>query len=211
MRGRVSGLARMPQGVRSRGAGRLCSVSGPSWFLEPPRRVWGVCEFFRSRRRCHNKARVYCSKRCVWANPDYLQKRKLQAIMSGYGGRKDQNHNELSEILERHGVTMVDTSQLGKGFPDTLAFHRGELFLIEFKNPKTEYGKAGLNRRQLEWVAKIGSCSLYIVSTVNDAINFGSGRRSLVPSLTGDECSAKLLLLDAKPKKKRRSMDLEAE
>ena len=62
--------------------------------------------------------------------------------------RKDNNHNEIVERLIELGCSVRDTSAVGRGFPDAVVGMMGRDFLMEIKNPKTSYGKAGLNGAQ---------------------------------------------------------------
>lgn len=48
--------------------------------------------------------------------------------------RADTNQDELVKILRKCGVSVVVTSQLGDGAPDTILGHRGETMLAEIKN-----------------------------------------------------------------------------
>lgn len=51
------------------------------------------------------------------------------------------------------GAYVIDTSKMGNGFPDLIVGFRGVTLLMEVKNPKTQYGRAGLNKRQKSWHA----------------------------------------------------------
>lgn len=63
--------------------------------------------------------------------------------------RRDQNHAELTDQFEQLGCTVEDLSQAGvEGLPDVVVGCMGENHLVEFKNPKTAYGRAGLNLNQ---------------------------------------------------------------
>lgn len=49
--------------------------------------------------------------------------------------RKDENHNAITEHLERHGWSVADTSGLGFGFPDAVV-SKGGFFtaVVEYKD-----------------------------------------------------------------------------
>jgi len=49
--------------------------------------------------------------------------------------RKDENQNPIVGALAQANVQAIDTSQLGKGFPDLVIGFRGKNYLIEVKNP----------------------------------------------------------------------------
>lgn len=72
------------------------------------------------------------------------------AIMR-YGAKKDANHDEIVDALKAVGVSVIDMSHVGKGFPDLIIGFRSETILVEIKNPKTAYGKKGLNKNQQKW------------------------------------------------------------
>lgn len=53
-----------------------------------------------------------------------------------YGRRKDKNHNDIKEALERAGYKVYDTYRTGFGFPDMLALNKNNVpILIEAKLP----------------------------------------------------------------------------
>lgn len=54
--------------------------------------------------------------------------------MSRYAARTDQNHKEVTQALRSCGWTVIDTSRVGHGFPDLLAFQRGAVRFIEVKD-----------------------------------------------------------------------------
>lgn len=66
--------------------------------------------------------------------------------------RRDDNHAELTDQFELLGCTVEDTSHVGlPGFPDVVVGCMGENHLVEFKNPDTAYGRAGLNKNQQDF------------------------------------------------------------
>ena len=68
-----------------------------------------------------------------------------------YGAKKDANHNEVVAALEKAGASVLDMSAIGGGFPDLIVGFRGVSLLMEIKNPKTSYGRRGLNKNQIRW------------------------------------------------------------
>lgn len=79
-------------------------------------------------------------------------------------GRLDDNHKEVVDALEKAGALVLDMSHVGRGFPDLIVGVRGKFLLMEIKNPKTAYGRKGLNPNQIAWHAKwVG----YPLSTVD--------------------------------------------
>jgi len=72
------------------------------------------------------------------------------AIMK-YGVKKDANHNEVVDALQKAGAYVLDMSHVGRGFPDLIVGFQSKTILMEIKNPKTSYGKKGLNKNQIKW------------------------------------------------------------
>ena len=68
-----------------------------------------------------------------------------------YGAKKDANHNIVVEALQKAGAYVIDMSHVGKGFPDLIVGFQSQTILMEIKNPKTSYGKKGLNKNQQKW------------------------------------------------------------
>lgn len=48
--------------------------------------------------------------------------------------KKDANHNEIAGDIQRAGFSFLDTSALGRGFPDGVAGRPGFAALVEIKN-----------------------------------------------------------------------------
>lgn len=68
-----------------------------------------------------------------------------------YGAKKDANHHEVVEAMQKAGAYVIDMSHVGKGFPDLIVGFESKTILMEIKNPKTAYGRKGLNKNQLKW------------------------------------------------------------
>jgi hypothetical protein len=103
-----------------------------------------ICKLCGKQYRSYQKARIYCSKSCADLDPERLNNMSNQRHCS----RKDANQPEIVEALEKAGALVLDTSEVGSGFPDLLISYHNNLMLIEIKNPKT-HGK--LNSRQVEF------------------------------------------------------------
>jgi hypothetical protein len=93
-----------------------------------------------------------------------------EAIMSKYGAKKDANHGEIVAALKAHGVSVIDTSGMGGGFPDLICGFAGVTLLMEIKNPKTSYGRRGLNGNQVKWKQEWTGGPYSVVSCVDSAI-----------------------------------------
>jgi hypothetical protein len=102
----------------------------------------------------HYKSRqkLYCSYEChldsggAWRAGMASKK----AVMK-YGAKKDANHHVVVEALQKVGASVIDMSHVGGGFPDLIVGFQSKTILMEIKNPKTSYGKKGLNKNQLKW------------------------------------------------------------
>lgn len=82
----------------------------------------------------------------------------------------DANHKEVVDALKTIGASIIDASRLGKGMPDLIVGFRGQTILIEVKNPKTQYGRKGLNENQRKWAESWRGGPLAIVDGVEAAL-----------------------------------------
>lgn len=80
--------------------------------------------------------------------------------------KRDANHAELTKRFEDLGCTVQDLSHAGiAGWPDVVVGCIGRNHLVEFKNPETRYGRAGLNANQREFAQRWRGGRMYAVST----------------------------------------------
>ena len=91
-----------------------------------------------------------------------------------YGPKKDANHNEIFDELRKH-CAVYDLSTTGRGMPDGLAWIEGAWHLFDVKNPKTGYGKRGLNPIQKKWIQQWQGGPVYLIYTEDEASRFGRG------------------------------------
>lgn len=64
-------------------------------------------------------------------------------------GSKDRNHDTLADAFRALGCSVVDLPESGiPGFPDVVVGCVGATHMVEFKNPDTAYGRAGLTAQQ---------------------------------------------------------------
>jgi ribosomal protein L37E len=124
-----------------------------------------VCVGCGQQYESYHKARKYCSHEC-YANQE----------MNKYAPKKDSNHNELIKAMKEHCL-VLDTSHVGRGFPDGLALAADGVFrFFDIKNPKTAYGKKGLNDRQKKWVAEFKhKIPVFLIYTVEEAVKLAKG------------------------------------
>lgn len=91
-----------------------------------------------------------------------------------YGPKKDANHNEIFEELRKH-CAVYDLSTAGRGLPDGIAWIQAAWHLFDVKNPKTGYGKRGLNEVQKKWIQQWKGGPVYLIYTEDEARRFGCG------------------------------------
>ena len=89
----------------------------------------------------------------------------------GYGSRKDDNHKEIVEALTKAGAYVLDMSHVGRGFPDLIVGFQSKTFLMEIKNPKTSYGRKGLNTNQLKWKESWTGGSYFVVDSIESGLS----------------------------------------
>lgn len=120
-----------------------------------------------------SQRRKFCSYRCFVASGGPQRAGKAAVTMAQrYGVKRDANHAEIVAALEKIGCWVIDTSRLGYGMTDLIVMHKGVTRLVEIKNPKTGYGRRGLNpaqRKFKEWVESHG-CTIHVVESVDDAL-----------------------------------------
>jgi hypothetical protein len=92
-----------------------------------------------------------------------------------YGAKKDANHKEIAKVLGANDVPFYDLSGVGGGVPDGLAWVFNQWRLVEIKNPKTGYGRRGLNPLQKRWIGQWSGGPIYILRSTSDAELFASG------------------------------------
>lgn len=91
--------------------------------------------------------------------------------MSRYARRRDGNHAQLTKAFLQLGCTVADLSHAGlPGWPDVVVGCAGVDRLVEFKNPATRYGRAGLNGNQQAFSRDWHGGQLYVVSTIDEVV-----------------------------------------
>lgn len=82
---------------------------------------------------------------------------------------RDRNHRELQTAFEQLGCSVVDMAGAGiPGWPDAVIGVAGRTHLVEFKNPETRYGRAGLNGNQTAFSQEWRGGKLFVVSSVDE-------------------------------------------
>jgi hypothetical protein len=117
------------------------------------------------------RVRVFCSYECFKQNggPQRAGFAAMEKIEM-YGRKKDANHNEIVDAMTKVGAYVIDMSHVGRGFPDLIVGFKKMTILMEIKNPKTSYGKKGLNKNQLQWKEQWTGGTYCVVDSVDAAL-----------------------------------------
>jgi hypothetical protein len=122
-----------------------------------------VCFECKKEFTSYHKNRKFCNKDC--ANEAWSKD-----MPRGYACKKDANHNEIVEAMTKAGAYVLDMSHVGRGFPDLIVGFQNMTILMEIKNPKTNYGKKGLNKNQLKWKEQWTGGTYCVVDSVEAAL-----------------------------------------
>jgi hypothetical protein len=127
--------------------------------------------------KSYQKNRKFCSLKC----------RNVYGLSPAMrnNARKDNNHNMIVDILKKGGVVVKDLSKAMNGIPDILVWHFEKWHLIEIKNPKTDYGKKGLNPKQQKWAEEWRGGPVFIIRTEDDANKFLIGEFADIDQVKG--------------------------
>jgi hypothetical protein len=98
--------------------------------------------------------------------------------------KKDKNHHRVTNVLHRLGCTVTDLAEVGRGVPDVLVGVNGENVLVEIKNPLTQYGRRGLNKRQQGFAQRWRGGPVHIIRNEDDCIALVQGDRAALVAAT---------------------------
>jgi len=121
--------------------------------VDPDKKETKIClqckkqfEHYKSRQK------LYCSYEChLDSGGAWRAGLASKKVVMKYGAKKDANHFEIVDALKKAGAYVLDMSHVGSGFPDLIVGAHQKTMLVEIKNPKTAYGKKGLNKNQQKW------------------------------------------------------------
>lgn len=129
----------------------------------------------------------YCTYKChLQSGGAFRAGIEAARMKKKYGAKKDANHDEIVNILLKMGVPFYDLSASGYGVPDGIAWVKNSWQFVEIKNLKTAYGRRGLNPIQRKWITQWRGGGVYILKTVDDAINFAKGEFGSVQIVKGE-------------------------
>jgi hypothetical protein len=86
--------------------------------------------------------------------------------------RVDANQSEIVAALRAIGVQVVDSSGMGRGFPDLCAMFRGTIYFLELKNGSKPPSARKLTVEQVRFHndARLAGVKVHVVSTVDEAL-----------------------------------------
>lgn len=122
-----------------------------------------------------SQKRKYCSYACHLATGG-AQRAGEAAIMARkkYGAKRDANHSEIfAEISATCPVK--DLSDAGCGVPDGIAWVNDSWQWFDVKNPKTAYGRRGLNPVQKRWAGDWRGGPVFLIYNREEARRFAKG------------------------------------
>lgn len=150
-----------------------------------------VCRNCKKEFRCSpSSKRQFCSYKCHLENGG-AQKAGAAAVMARlkYGAKKDANHDEIFDTLRAY-VPVRDLSKFGGGLPDGIAWICGGWHLFDVKNPKTSYGRKGLNPLQKTWATSWQGGPVYLIYTNEEAEAFAKGKFDKIKKFPDDTITA---------------------
>jgi hypothetical protein len=88
-----------------------------------------------------------------------------------YKQKRDANHGELSAAFRRLGASVEDMVRTGvDGWPDVCVGYLGVTHLVEYKNPHTTYGRAGLSKSQKSFAEGWRGEDVWVVDSVDGVV-----------------------------------------
>lgn len=85
--------------------------------------------------------------------------------------KTDSNQKEIIRQLKSIGASVVDTSAVGKGFPDLVVGYQKQTYLVEVKSSNKAYGKS-LNENQVKFKDAWKGSEIILVRNIEDFISF---------------------------------------
>ena len=88
--------------------------------------------------------------------------------------RTDANHAEIIRALEKLGASVIDTSQLGDGFPDLIVGYRRRNWLLEVKDGTKAPSRLLLTVAQKAFFQTWNGALPEVVRSVDDVIHWSN-------------------------------------
>lgn len=129
-----------------------------------------TCGYCSKQFHSYQKGQIYCSHECSYKDGSSIRggQGSIKA-MKKYGAKKDANHNIIEKYFIDAGLFVKDLSSVGFGIPDLIVWDGNEWQLVEIKNPKTSYGKRGLNKIQKDWVENWRGGKVFVITNLIEA------------------------------------------
>lgn len=119
--------------------------------------------------------RRFCSYQChLGSGGAFRAGIAARKMTMKYGAKKDANHKVIFDEI-RKTCLAHDLSSSGCGVPDGIAWVSGSWQFFDVKNPKTGYGKRGLNPIQKKWANQWQGGPVYLIYTEEEAARFSKG------------------------------------
>lgn len=139
-----------------------------------------------------SQGRKYCSYDCHLKSGGAVRAGMASKVaVMKYGAKKDANHKEIFEVIEKF-CAVYDFSSAGCGIPDGAAYINDGWHLFDVKNPKTGYGRRGLNKTQKKWVSVWRGGPVYLIYTPGQAKEFAMGNFADLKVVTPEIAAAEL-------------------
>lgn len=84
--------------------------------------------------------------------------------------RKDTNQSEIENALKKIGATYMDTSSVGRGFPDLVVGFRGRNYLIEVKDGEKCPSQRRLTKAQLKFHSYWQS-DIFVIKDISELLS----------------------------------------
>ncbi len=164
---------------------------GPGYVPHPrPHHITDCAACGHAFRSPPSQGRKYCSYRCFQRDGGSRRAGEAAVIaMKKYGAKKDANHSLIFGLISAL-VPARDLSAAGFGIPDGIAWVAGGWHLFDIKNPKSGYGRRGLNPRQKRWADDWRGGPVFLIYTEQDAKAFCRGDFGDVKRFGGESVSA---------------------
>ena len=86
-------------------------------------------------------------------------------------GKKDANHDEIVEALERVGAQVQSLASVGHGVPDLLVAFRGDWYVAEIKDGSKPPSKRRLTPAEAEWHMQFNDAApVWIWNSADEAL-----------------------------------------
>jgi hypothetical protein len=165
------------------------------WSMHPVSEVRKrICIQCSATYHSYNKGRLYCSYPCfVASGGPFRAGLRASQMKRIYGSKQDANHREIVDAMRAVGTAIYDLSQMGHGVPDGIAWTAQQWRFFEIKNPKTSYGRRGLNVVQRKWLSQWKGGPVYVLTSLDEALAFARGKLDGLNCITPEDCARELV------------------